>query len=238
MKRLFALCVVAILGLFLCPALFAAEEDKAASKEALQALNDFIGSWNGNGGPTNKARPESKELWKETISWGWRFKGDDAWLTMTIDKGKYFKSGEMRYLPSKKRYQLTLTTSDDKKLEYSGQLKDEILILERLDAATKETQRIKMNLAAEGIRFIYRVEHKPEGRTLFVQDYQVACTREGESLGVKEKKNECIVSGGLGTIPVAYNGVTYWVCCSGCKDAFTENPAKYVKEYEAKKAKK
>jgi YHS domain-containing protein len=32
-------------------------------------------------------------------------------------------------------------------------------------------------------------------------------------------------------------GVTYYVCCSGCRDAFNEDPEKYIKEYEAKKKK-
>jgi YHS domain-containing protein len=38
---------------------------------------------------------------------------------------------------------------------------------------------------------------------------------------------------------VSYNGKDYYVCCSGCRDAFKENPEKYIKEAEAKaKAKK
>ena len=49
------------------------------------------------------------------------------------------------------------------------------------------------------------------------------------------KKNECIITGGLGMIPVSYNGKTYYVCCSGCRDEFNANPKKYVKEYEKSK---
>jgi YHS domain-containing protein len=48
-----------------------------------------------------------------------------------------------------------------------------------------------------------------------------------------------VVSGGKGTMPVSYKGKTYYVCCSGCRDEFKENPEKYIAEYEAKlKAKK
>ena len=46
---------------------------------------------------------------------------------------------------------------------------------------------------------------------------------------------ECIVSGGKGTIPVSYNGKTYYVCCSGCRDAFKDDPEKFIKEAEKKK---
>jgi YHS domain len=66
----------------------------------------------------------------------------------------------------------------------------------------------------------------------------VACNKVGESLGAKEKKNLCIVTGGLGTSTVMYKGQTFYVCCSGCRDAFNENPEKFIKEWEAKKNKK
>jgi len=65
----------------------------------------------------------------------------------------------------------------------------------------------------------------------------VTGTREGESFGAAEKKPECIVSGGLGTSTVSYKGVTYYVCCTGCRDEFNANPEKYVKEWNEKKAK-
>jgi len=211
-------------------------EDEPSAKAALQAVNDFIGEWKGSGGP-EKRRVEPKETWQEAVSWSWRFKGDDAWLTLKVKNGRYLKSGELRYLTDKKHYQLTAIDKSDRKLAFTGQIKDGYLILERTDPKTKETQRLTMNSAGDGVRFIYRVAHKPEGRTLFTKDYLVACTKEGESLAGKEKKVECPVSGGLGTIAVSYKGVTYFVCCSGCRDAFNENPEKYVKEFEAKKKK-
>ena len=34
-----------------------------------------------------------------------------------------------------------------------------------------------------------------------------------------------------------YMGKTYYVCCGGCKDAFNDDPAKYVKEFEERKKK-
>lgn len=45
------------------------------------------------------------------------------------------------------------------------------------------------------------------------------------------------MTGGLGTQAISYKGVTYYVCCSGCRDAFNENPEKYIKEFEARKKK-
>ena len=68
---------------------------------------------------------------------------------------------------------------------------------------------------------------RPAGRTIFTKDYMVALTKEGESLGAKEKKVECVVTGGLGRIPVSYKGVQYFGCCSGCQEAFNDNQEKY-----------
>ena len=79
---------------------------------------------------------------------------------------------------------------------------------------------------------------QPEGKTTFAKKYQVGATKEGESFAATgSSEKECPVSGGLGTIPVSYNGKTYYVCCSGCRDEFKANPEKYVKEFEEKRKK-
>jgi hypothetical protein len=231
-RRLFGLALV--LGVAALPAPAADKDDKAAKLEALKALNDYVGQWNGTGAPP-RAKPGSKDLWSETVAWGWRFKGDDAWLQLTIKDGKYFKGGELRYRPDGQKYELTLTDVNDKKRVYQGEIKDEVLTLERVDPDTKDTQRLTMNLAGDGVRLIYKSATKPAGRTLYAAEYEVACTKAGESLAARERKNVCVVTGGLGTIAVTHKGQTYWVCCSGCRDAFNENPEKFIKEFEARK---
>ena len=80
--------------------------------------------------------------------------------------------------------------------------------------------------------------HKEEGKSQYKKDFLVQTTRVGVSLGAEEAKNICVVSGGLGKMQVSYMGENFWVCCSGCADAFKENPAKYVAEFKAKKGMK
>ena len=87
-------------------------------------------------------------------------------------------------------------------------------------------------------RITYRLETRPESGTAFTRKYLVGLTKEGETFADSGRsERECIVSGGTGTIPVTYEGKTYYVCCSGCRDEFKANPAKYVKEWEAKRKK-
>jgi hypothetical protein len=237
MNRLFSLTLLlGVVALLLTPLPSWSAPDEQV-KEALQAVGEFIGDWKGSGGP-DKVKLSSKDpIWNEQISWSWKFKGDDAWLTMTVKKGKYFKSADLRYLPAKKLYELTAITADDAKQVFTGKIKNEALVLERKDPESKELQVLTMTNAAEGARFIYRLARKKEGSTILTKDFLVATTREGVSLGAKEKKNECVVSGGLGTMQVSYKGETFYVCCSGCADAFKENPEKYIAEFKAKKKK-
>jgi hypothetical protein len=210
---------------------------KPTAREALQAFNDLIGSWRGAGEPNGTREEKQKGFWQETIAWEWHFKGDDAWLAATIDKGKHYTGAELRYLPDKQVYQLTLTTPAKDALTFTGPLKDKRLTLERTDAAKKETQRLVLSLLHAN-RYLYRLEVQPEGHKVFTPVFQVGATKEGVPFAAEGTQPECVVSGGLGKIAVSYKGKTYYVCCSGCRDAFQEEPEKYIKEYEEKKAKK
>src|SRR5947209_7563270 len=113
MKRLLSLSVLlTMLGILLLPLRGLSAPDPKVVKEALQNLGEFIGDWKGSGGP-DKPKPGPKDpLWNEQISWSWKFKGDDAWLTVTFKNGKHFTSGELRYLPDKLLYELTALDKD------------------------------------------------------------------------------------------------------------------------------
>jgi YHS domain-containing protein len=210
---------------------------KRTPREALQAFNDLIGSWRGLGAPENKAEKQAGS-WKETITWEWKFHKDDVCLAMKFDKGKYWTEGQLRYLPDKNAYQLSLNTEDKQTLRFEGPLEERVLTLDRSDDGKKETQRFILRLLHEN-RFLYQYEVKREGKPSFVRIYQVGATKEGMPLASKEDTGpQCIVSGGLAKIKVMYKGQTYYVCCSGCKDAFLDDPEKFIKEQKDKEKKK
>ena len=59
----------------------------------------------------------------------------------------------------------------------------------------------------------------------------VAHQRQGTSFALDDTdygEQACIITGGLGTSTVTYKGKTYWVCCSGCRAAFEEDPEKWI----------
>jgi hypothetical protein len=235
MKRTYlAMTLLAVVAVL--PATAVPRNSRQSPREALRAFNHFIGSWKGTGIPEGTREEKERGLWEETMSWGWRFKGEDAWLTVTITKGKHFVRGQLRYLPDENLYRLTLETTGKESVAFTGRLTDRRLTLDRTDPKTKEGQRLVFSLLHSN-RFLYAYEVKPSDRTAFTRVYRVGATKKGVPFASADAQPECVVSGGLGTIKVSYQGKTYHVCCSGCRAEFNENPAKYVKEYEAKKAK-
>jgi hypothetical protein len=213
-----------------------------APKEALQPFNVLIGSWKGSGAPDGTREERAAGAWEEMIEWGWKFKEQDAWLTVTFAKGKHFATGELRYTPDKSakepapRFTLTLKGTDKSEATFVGGLsdKDKVLTLTRTDGPAGEEQRIVFSLLHNN-RYLYRFETRPVNTTVaFTRKYQVGATKQGVEFANVPKGPECIVSGGLGTIKVTYKGKEYFVCCSGCRDEFKDDPEKYIKEAEAK----
>ena len=219
------------------PGLASAADKPMSSKDALKPFNDLVGSWRGTGEPEGTRAEKAAGFWTETIGWEWHFKGDDVWMKLAFDKGKYFSAGDLRWLADKKVYRLTVTTPDKKGLTFDGTLENKRLTVERSDPVTKETQRLVFTFLHFN-RHLYRYEVKKEDAPSFTKLYQVGATKKGVPFASGEGYPECIVSGGRGTMPVMYKGKTYHVCCSGCRDEFKENPEKYIKEFEAKKDKK
>lgn len=206
-----------------------------SAKDALHPFNDLIGTWRGTGTPSGSADEQRQKFWTETFAWEWQFKGGDAWLKVDFAKSKNFTAGELRYLPDKNEFALTVLTPTKEKQTFTGPLKERVLTLER--RAGDDTHRLVFTLLHPN-RFLYRFDVMPAGKAVFRKVYQVGATKEGVPFASGDGKPECVVSGGLGTMPVTYQGKTYYVCCSGCRTEFNENPAKYVREFEAKQKKK
>ena len=212
-------------------------EKPKTGKEALQPLNGLIATWKGTGYPDGSREERAKGFWVEKLEWGWKFKGDEASLTLTIADGKYFKAGELRYLHRAEEYELRLVALDKSEHVFRGPLtfgkqKEPILTLERTTEA--EVQQITFTLLHSN-RYLYQLATKPKDAKSFTRLWQVGATKEGEPFAEVNKGPECIVSGGRGTMSINYKGKVYYVCCSGCRDEFNADPEKYIKLAAEKK---
>ena len=88
---------------------------------------------------------------------------------------------------------------------------------------------------ANFIRYTMAQDLQEPGSIQFTRLIEVGLTRDGESLGAgatssSSEPAKCIVTGGAATTTVSYQGRTFPVCCSGCRDEFNENPEKYIKK--------
>jgi YHS domain-containing protein len=209
---------------------------KKGPKESLRPLNDLVGSWRGTGTPEGTREQKQRGFWTETITWSWQFKDEDAWLKASFEKGKHFSAAELRYVPGQDLFQLVVLTPDKETLTFQGRLVKNQLAVERENKEKNQAERIVLTLLHSN-RFLYRYEIKAKDRSLFTRLYEVGATKEGVAFATgSDTTPECIVTGGRGTIAVSYKGQTYHVCCTGCRDAFNDNPDKYLKEFAERKA--
>src|SRR5438552_15879426 len=169
-----------VLAAFLAiPAIAADPPAKLPARQALKPFNDLIGSWRCTGTPEGTREEKQKGFWTESATWSWQFKGDDAWLKTTVEKGKHFTKGELRYLADKDAFELTLTTPDKDSLSFVGKLDDGRLTLTREDDKSKETQQLVASLLHSN-RFVYTYSAKPEVKPLVTKLYQAGCHKQGE----------------------------------------------------------
>ena len=235
-RRAFGLAVAAALLVALGgaaqPPKLTPEQTKA--KNELKKLEEFLGVWNLEGSQKVGVK---ETIWKEQVDWSWKFRTAEPTIKVVFGegKGKFFTGGELTYDVAAKKYKLALTGADKKQSEYTGDLKVGVLKLERKDAKG-DVHRVAVNTLADGVRMQVRVEKQEGGKGLFQSAFAMTGNRSGESLAGGAKKAECIVTGGAASIAVTYQGKQYFVCCSGCRDAFNETPEKFIAE-AAKKGK-
>ena len=201
--------------------------------EAFRPLGSLIGSWKGTGKPD--AKP--KEFWTEKSAWTWAFgKKGEAWLELTVEKSVHIATAKLTHDAKTEKFTLVVVAPDKSEKTHTGTFsigkqKETLLVLERTDGDT--TEEFRMTILHEN-RYLYQLSTKPKAGGEYTRLWQVGCTKEGVAFATSTE-NECIVSGGKGTIEVTYQGKTYFVCCSGCKAEFKGDPEKFIKLAAEKK---
>lgn len=214
----------------------------AVAKAALTQLQDLVGGWRGIGQPK---RSSPVGAWSEKAEWRWKFAGEQAALEYVVVDGKLLKSALLSFDPAQKTFRLKsaeLIEGQEETIErdYVGTIIDKKLVLESASADAVEGRRITITRLNEK-RMLVLFERKAASQNFYSRIAEVGYTREGTRLAESDQTGpECVVTGGVGTIKVSYKGETYWVCCTGCRDAFNDDPegvlADYKKKLDEKKA--
>ncbi len=220
-------------------------------KKALKVIQVLIGQWHGI---ADKAPGATKSF--EEFNWIWDVRTDKAQpaLTMKTDNSPYMKSARLTYLIDEQQYQLTIVDKEDRKRELRGKFTEDPMFQPGEDKKQTPQQIHKLQLTEAGEekgRWQVVMNQRDNNRYLlelyraqgskFNRFETIGNQREGTSFALNDsdfKEKTCVISQGLGTIPLSHKGKQYWVCCSGCKAAFEEDPEKWIAKFEAMQTEK
>lgn len=207
----------------------------------LKPLQVILGQWRGT---TRREYEGFKAV--DNHEWIWDLQTDPSSpaLALKSDKSPYLQQARLTWNPSDSQFLLTATDAEGVTREYSGQYTDPVHEVVGSDDKLHRVFRLELNQVNSGDseewqiafaqqennRYLLEVA-KRRGSADFRRFDTVSTQREGTSFAISDTEygdRTCIISQGLGTISVSYKGKSYWVCCSGCKAAFDENPEKWI----------
>lgn len=213
------------------------EERRNEIPAAYARFEPLIGGWKGQGIPA-KNRIKG---WPERHLWSWRFaKGKPIGMALEVTGGKIVSKAQFSKDEATGKYRLEGTDPMGQPIAFSGKLDESkgVLSLEReAPPASGGQERLDLSLNESGIRYAMRLLRRESDAPQFAPAIDVNLGKEGETFaagGAAADLPKCIVTGGAGSMSVSYEGKSYPICCSGCRDEFRENPAKYVKKFLAR----
>jgi hypothetical protein len=216
---------------------------------ALKPIQIMLGKWQGI------IKNASKN---EVHDWVWDLKTDPVFpaLVLSVPDGEFFTNARITYDPRNGKYLMTTVDGEDVKRSFFGNFTAEPENVPSEDGKTVErTFQLELTEAsgeARGTRYqyVFKQQHnnrylvdvkRARGTAAFRLVDVIGSQREGVSFAKADDDygdKTCIISGGLGTSTVTYKGKTYYVCCSGCKAAFDDEPERWIARMEEQKAEK
>ena len=222
-------------------------EKFSSVRAALKPLQILIGSWNGT----------SRNAALDQPGWAWDLKTDRKQPALKIksEKGRYIREGRLTFHPASQEFEFTATDGDGKPHAFRGTFSEPVQDVPGDDKKLQRTYKLQLTEPEadssgeqwqlvinqqENNRYILEVYRK-RGTGAFNRIDSINTQREGTSFALSDTDygdKTCIISQGLGTISVSYKGKSYWVCCSGCKAAFEEEPDRWIAKFEELQKKK
>lgn len=199
------------------------------------SFEHMIGGWKGSASPAvNKVKG-----WTETHGWAWKFdKGTPVGMTLSLEGDKTITKGALSFDPKDKKYHLDGTTPEGKPVAFIGafSVDGKTLTLDRVGTTPEGKERLIVRPNNNKIRYTLQLERQATGAPQYKKVIEVGLTKDGESMaagGGESNMPKCIMTGGASSIFVNYMGKSYPVCCTGCRDEFNDNPAKYAAKADA-----
>jgi len=222
-----------------------AEQKMRTVLDQLKPLQIVLGTWRG----TTRKKQGGFQTVDET-AWVFDLQTDREHpaLVMTSDKSPYLRSARLTYLPADDRLQLQIVDAQSVQRQFDGEF---LVAVQDVAGDGKKLQRTyklqftqsELGQASdfwqivfnqqENDRYLLQLAKKRRKTAKFALYDTVATQREGTSFALSDTdygEKECIISQGLGTTQVSYQGKTYWVCCSGCAAAFNDDPEMWIAE--------
>lgn len=199
---------------------------------AFATFEPLIGAWKGTGIPTaNRVKG-----WPERHLWAWKFQdGKPVALSVRMEGGKVLSKAQLSFDPATKKYRLAGADATGKPVTYTGTLDDtgRALTLDRTEPQAPELERLTIRLNSNEIRYTVWLDRQEPGAPQYHRTIEMNLGKEGEAFAAGSSvadRPKCIITGGAATLTVSYEGKSYPICCTGCRDEFLENPVKYVKK--------
>jgi len=213
-----------------------------SARAALKPLQILVGNWNGT----------SRKAVLDQPSWAWDLKTDPKQpaLRMKSEKGQFVRDGRLTFFPATQEFEFTAIDAEGKTRVFRGAFSREVQDVPGDDKKLQRTYKLELTEAQadadgdqwrvainqqENNRYIMEIDRK-RGGGQFLRLDTINTQREGTSFALSDTDygdKTCVVSQGLGTTSVSYKGKSYWVCCSGCKAAFEDEPERWIAKWEA-----
>ena len=218
----------------------------------LQPLQILLGQWRGT---TRREYENFKAV--DIHEWVWDLRSNPAQPALTIqsDKSPYIKTGRLTWDTEQNTFVMTVADPAGTTRQFSGDFTEPVHEIVGSDDKLHRVFRLEFNQISNGDRselwqlafaqqennrYLLEVG-KRRGKADFARFDTVSTQREGTSFAVSDSgyaEKTCIISEGLGTMEVTWKGRSYWVCCTGCKAAFEEDPETWIARAAKKEAPK
>lgn len=204
-------------------------------REALSRFNPLIGGWRGAG---QVKRGSTRGAWQETGKFVWKFEGDNVGIEYSVKKPRHIETGLLSWDSKEKQYTFNAKFKDGSKRNYAGNFERKTLTMESDADKDGYVSRVTLRQLSDK-RTLLLYERRKATQSFYTRVGEVGYTREGTRLAASDNTGPvCVVTGGAGTIKVTHKGKTYYVCCTGCRDAFNDDPESILADYRAELEKK